>query len=218
LAEVKAPAKAAPETPKPAPRPPEALKVALEAPPSPEALTRLRELRGNYADNAEKSEAILLRIGKLSLALNDPQGARTAYEQAAKVAKDKQGFQQATEGVAKAAALGGDYKTASMQWAVLRESSSEMARNPRILNAQALALAAQGDFSGAGALWNQTEKTATGNERAAALLGQALAAELQGRSDQARAQLKRLVKEFADTPESPLAQKRLADLEKPLAP
>ena len=201
------------------------IKAALVASPTAEVRGQLRQFAKANPASSLAPEAYL-RIGEISQALNDPRSAEEAYQAAALTANSAHSRQQAQSKLAMAAAQAGHFKAAAQGWAVLRQNAPEMAKDPQAINAQALALTVENDYRGAEGLWGQLEKmpasdnpttgTITPSAKATALLGQALAAELQGQHKQAREQLERVIRNFAATPEAALARKRLVDLDKPL--
>ena len=201
------------------------IKAALVASPTAEVRGQLRQFAKANPASSLAPEAYL-RIGEISQALNDPRSAEEAYQAAALTANSAHSRQQAQSKLAMAAAQAGHFKAAAQGWAVLRQSAPEMAKDPQAINAQALALTVENDYRGAEGLWGQLEKmpasdnpttgTITPSAKATALLGQALAAELQGQHKQAREQLERVIRNFAATPEAALARIRLLDLDKPL--
>lgn len=118
--------------------------------------------------------------------------------------------------------------TATQQAAAQAAQPPAAPEDPQTINVRASALAIANHYGEASALWAKLDKlpasdkptsgTISLRDKATALLGQALAAELQGQRDEARKQLERIVQNFATTPEAAMAKKRLEDLNSPLIP
>lgn len=195
-----------------------AMKTALVAAPSPEARLRLEQLVTQTKDRA-MLHALAVRLGDVDMALGDAASAETAYQVAMNAAPNAEASRAAGEKLAVAATGHGNFQAASRQWATLRMTGGSS--DPRMLNAEALTLAAACDYANAEKIWAEFETAAASAKpevKADALLGQALTAELKGQRDKAQQMLRRVTAEFASTPQAALAQKRLSDLKEPVIP
>ncbi len=141
-----------------------------------------------------------MRIGEISATMEDYKEALLAFKTAVQITDDPQLRTQAEEGVA------------------------------MTISAKAMEMLAKEDYKGAGELWTQLEtlqKYPAANGGGAAIpeayqakvmLGRAMAAELQGKAEQAAKIFSDLTSQMPNRPEAVLAKARLADLEKPLMP
>lgn len=194
------------------------VKTALAAQPSPESRLRLEQMVTQTKDRAAL-HALSLRLGDVDMALGDAASAESAYQVAVNAAPNAEASRAAGEKLAQAATGHGDFQAASRQFATLRMAGSTP--DPRMLNAEALTLAAASDYANAEKVWAEFETASASAQpavKADALLGQALTAELKGQRDKAQQMLRRVTAEFANTPQAALAQKRLADLKEPVIP
>lgn len=210
-----APRGEADEPPRATPADP-AIAAALDAPASAQARDTLDTLLKNNLDHWRATE-MLLRIGAISLEINQPDRARMAYEAAEGYTHNPDDKRLARIGLARAEALSGNFRGSAAKWAALRAEAQDPALEQTALAAEGLALAADNDMAQAEQLWSEAAQSA-GKAPAAALLGRGLSAELQGKPEEARTRLRELVAQWPDAPEAMLAIERLTDLDRALLP
>ena len=193
-----------------------AIEAAIAGPSTLETRNQLDQLLQENLEHPRTTE-MLLRIGAINLDLNQAERARQAYDAVDKITRKDDERAAAQEGLARAAAAAGDYRGSAAKWAAIRGGATGPETVQLALNSEAMALAADNELARAEELWTQAAQ-AGGKPPAAALLGRALSAELQGKGDAARATLRELVAQWPDSAEAAVAIDRLADLDNALLP
>lgn len=195
----------------------------LALPPSAETRTQLRRYIETHMESPEQIVPVLLRIGEVSLTLNDPVEAGSAFRTARAISDDPDVDQRALLGLAVTATLGGQPDDAARYWSELDQDAPEFAETPDALAARAAWLTAQGDLQGATESWRRLADRIAELPSPEAeawqpriLLGEGLIAELAGRTTEARELYRTIATDWASTPEAELARRRMRDIDRPI--
>jgi tetratricopeptide (TPR) repeat protein len=195
----------------------------LQAPPS--AQTRM-DLRRYLETNIESPHVVdvLLRIGQVSLVLNDPVEARKAYETAEHIAGGDAARRQSLIGQATTAVAAAEFDRALQLWQRLDAGALSASESAQALAGRATAMAAKGDLESADRIWDALAAHAAGMADSAqsgdwtrkARLGRALTAELRGADEDARRLYLQVVEQAPASDDAALARRRVEDLNRPL--
>lgn len=200
---------------------PDPVLEALQAPPSVERRARMRRFVLGHLNHPRVPE-LLIRIGQMSLDLDDPQEALKAFRAVTHKRFQLTGQQRryACIGLARAAYRTGDFDLALKQFDWLDNMDEATASlSPDLLAARAWCYMTAGAFDQADQAWQAVPiDRAEPRLAASASLAQGLLAELRGRPDQARRMYLDLLERFGEQPAADQAKRRLQDLDRRLLP
>lgn len=194
----------------------------ISAPASRAARDRLRAYVVNHANPAQSVPA-LMRIAGISAQLGDWEDASTTYQSVIQLAESPAGKALAREGAIDALLHVNKVEQAEAIWTDLARQTPDHVLNPATAVGIGMMLAMQGKPADANKVWAQAERSlqAMPGEQAKTLrprleLARAMAEELQGRPDEARASYQNIVSRQPQSEAAALARARIADLSRPL--
>lgn len=183
------------------------------------------KLRAYVAAHTKPEQIVpaMIRIGAIGMTLGDWTGAANTYEAAVKTATQPAEKALAREGLVEALLHQNRLGDAAAAWQSLTAEAPAHVPSPATQIDAGMMLAMLGKTADARRMWDQLDRTlqTLADTQAAPLrtklsLARALADELEGRVDQARAQYQDLAQRQGRSPSGLLARARIDDINRPL--